>query len=99
MIIVKNGGAAFGSTKCFSKHYYNGLLKMLDILLSRDTGPDEKKKTLKEEFDIPMTIELEGGILDMCNLSKGVYDSAVVDAIKNIMESTGWDIEKCMDYA
>ena len=79
------------------KDGYSGLLKMLDILLSRDTGPEEKKKTLKEEFDIPMTKELEGGILDMCNLSKGVYDSAIVDAIKKLMKNKGWGIDECMD--
>ena len=41
----------------------------------------------------------------MCNLSQGVYDRgydkgydiALVYAIKNLMETTEWDIEKCMD--
>ena len=41
----------------------------------------------------------------MCNLSQGVYDKgydkgydiAVADSIKNLMEATEWDIEKCMD--
>ena len=41
----------------------------------------------------------------MCNLSQGVYDKgyikgydlALAEAVGNLMESTGWDIEKCMD--
>lgn len=41
----------------------------------------------------------------MCNLSQVIYDKgydkgydiALVDAIKNLMETTEWDIEKCMD--
>ena len=33
----------------------------------------------------------------MCNLSKGVYDRAVVDSIKKLMNNKGWDIEECMD--
>lgn len=74
---------------------------MLDVLLSRDTEPAEKKKTLQEEFGIPMTTKLEGGIEEMCNLSKGVYewavDTTMVETIRNLMDSTGWDIDTCMD--
>ena len=56
-----------------------------------------------------MTRELEGGVLKLCNLSKGVfdegygtgydigYDEAVLNDIKNLMESTGWGIEKTME--
>ena len=76
---------------------YKGLLKMLDVLLSQDTEPMEKKKTLQDEFGIAMTKKLEGDVQSMCNLSKGVYDRAVVENIKNLMESTGWDIDRCMD--
>ena len=79
------------------KERYGGLLKMLDVLLSQDTEPAEKKRTLREEFGIPMTTKLEGDMDNMCNLSKGVYDKALVETIKNLMESTGWDIDTCMD--
>lgn len=44
-----------------------------------------------------MTEELEREVDKMCNLSQGVYDRAIADAIKNLMETTEWDIEKCMD--
>ena len=79
------------------KENYDGLLKMLDVLLSEETGPDEKKRTLQEEFGIAMTKKLEGDVMRMCDLSKGVYDRATVEHLKNMMESTGWDLEKCME--
>ena len=44
-----------------------------------------------------MTKKLEGDVMGMCNLSKGVYDKALIGAIKKMMNNTGWDIEKCMD--
>ena len=61
------------------------------------------------EFGIPMTDNLEREVEKMCNLSQGVYDKgydkgyikgydlALAEAVRNLMESTGWDIEKCMD--
>ena len=83
------------------KENYDGLLKMLDVLLSEETEPADKKRTLQEEFGIAMTKKLEGDVMRMCNLSKGVYERAVdktlVDTIKNLLESTDWDIDKCMD--
>ncbi len=84
-----------------NKEGYDGLLKMLDVLLSEETLPAEKKRTLREEFGIPMTKKLEGDVDAMCNLSKGVYDRAVDKAtaehLRNLMNNTGWDIDKCMD--
>ena len=83
------------------KENYDGLLKMLDVLLSGRIEPAEKKKTLQEEFGIAMTKKLEGDVRRMCNLSQGVYDEAtdkaLVTTIKNLLESTDWDIEQCMD--
>ena len=32
----------------------------------------------------------------MCNLSQGVYDRAMKDCIRNLMETTGWNIEESM---
>lgn len=47
---------------------------MLSTLLSKTISTEDKKKKLSEEFNIPMTKELEGGVKNMCNLSQGVYD-------------------------
>lgn len=37
----------------------------------------------------------------MCNLSQVIYDrgyrKGFLDSIRNLMETTCWDIEKCMD--
>ncbi len=53
---------------------YNGIVKMLDTLLSVDKKADEKIDILKNEFNIIMTIGMEGKVNAMCNLSQGVYD-------------------------
>ena len=78
---------------------YDGLIKMLDVLLSQKTGAEEKKKVLQEEFAIPMTRKLKGGLEKMCNLSKGVYDKAVdditVEYIFLLMQSEKKNIEEC----
>ena len=83
------------------KENYDGLLKMLDVLLSEETEPADKKRTLQEEFGIAMTKKLEGGVMRMCNLSQGVYERAVdkttVEYLKNMMNNKGWEIEECMD--
>ena len=77
------------------------LLNMLSVLLSDSIASKVKKETLQNVFGIPMTEELEREVDDMCNLSQGVYDKgydiALANAIKNLMETTEWDIEKCMD--
>lgn len=77
------------------------LIRMLFVLLSDNMEPKDKKETLKTEFGIPMTRELESEVEKLCNLSQGVYDKgydkATVEHIKNMMRKKGWDIEECMD--
>ena len=51
---------------------YTGVLKFLEVLLSSSRAGDEKKKILEEEFGVAMNEELEGEVLDMCNLSQGI---------------------------
>ena len=48
------------------------ILKLLDVLLSNEIEAAEKQQILQRDFDIPMTKELEGGILDMCNLGETI---------------------------
>lgn len=84
---------------------YNGIIKLLDVLLSGELESKEKKRILQEEFGIAMTRKIEGEVSGMCNLSEGIWekawDKAVIDtnlqSIRNLMESTGWSVEKCMD--
>ena len=82
---------------------------MLSTLLSKSISTEDKKKRLSEEFNIPMTKELEGGVRNMCNLSQGVYDDgfndgydygydeSLIEGIQNLMDCTDWDIDKCMN--
>lgn len=53
---------------------YSGLLKMLEVLLSKERTPSEKKRILQEEFDIVLTKEMKEEVKEMCNLSQGVYN-------------------------
>lgn len=46
--------------------------RLLNVLLSERLRPEEKKRIIREEFGIATTVELEGGIERMCNLSEGV---------------------------
>ena len=73
------------------------LIKMLSVLLSRDITPNIKKEALQNEFGIPMTSNLESEVGNVCNLSQGIVDDVTIEYIKNMMENTGWDVDKCMD--
>ena len=65
---------------------YNGIVKMLDTLLSIDKKVDEKIDILNNEFDIVMTTSMKGKVNKMCNLSQGVYDKAYNDAYSEATE-------------
>ena len=79
---------------------YTGILKLLDVLLSAERKPDEKKRILQDDFNIKMTRELESEVLLMCNLSKGIEEKGIkegiLSSIKNLMESMGWSAEQAM---
>ena len=70
---------------------YTGILKLLDVLLSAERKPDEKKRILQDDFNIKMTRELESEVLLMCNLSKGIEEKGIregiLSSIQNLMES------------
>lgn len=61
------------------------MLKLLDMLLSSEKATEEKK-VLSEEFEITMTEILEGGIHEMCNLSKGVAEKGFRRGMEQGME-------------
>lgn len=56
---------------------YTGILKLLDVLLSSEKEPEEKKKILQDDFDIKMTKMLESEGQAVCNLSKGVEENGI----------------------
>ena len=92
---------------------YDGLLKLLDVLLSKTAQVDEKRQILQDDYDIPMTQTLESEVSVMCNLSKGIEDRGIAKgiargmaqgmsegttaAIKNLTETLGLPVEQAMN--
>ena len=67
--------------------YPADLVRLLRVLLSSKIEKDEKKQILSEEYDIPMTRELESEVLEMCNLSKGIKEQGELKkAVKVALE-------------
>ncbi len=88
---------------------YDGILKLLEVLLSSKMEAWRKKKILREDFGIAMTSEMESEASTMCNLSelverqgiekgieKGVWN-ANLEAIKNLMVTLKLTAKQAMD--
>ncbi len=92
---------------------YDGVLKLLDVLLSSEAGVAEKRQILQDDFDIPMTETLEAEVQTMCNLSQGVEEKGrmkgraeghaegmmegFLSSIRNLMSTMGWSMDQAMD--
>lgn len=71
------------------------ILRLLDILLSAEIKPNEKKTLLEKNFDIPMSAKMRKEANAMCNLGEGIreqaYEKAVqstrIDDVLNLMKS------------
>ena len=61
------------------------ILRLLDVLLSADTRPEEKKAILEKDFDIPMSTEMSEEANVMCNLGEGIRERAVLENTANII--------------
>ena len=59
----------------------NQLIGMLDTLLG-DMDVKRKKQKLQEDFHIPMTVEIDQGVTNMCNLSAGLWEKAMTEGIR-----------------
>ena len=87
---------------------YDGVLRMLDVLLSNETSEEEKRKILQDDYDIQMTQTMEREVSVMCNLSKGVREKGIAEglakgmtngisaSIKSLMETMNLPIEQAM---
>ncbi len=64
----------------------NKLIAMLSTLLSDTLEIKEKKKRLEEEYNIPMTEELEKGAAAMCNLSEAIEERGIKKGIEQGIE-------------
>ena len=64
------------------------LHQLLNTVLSEELTPLEKQKIMKEEYDIVTTVELEGGLAKMCNLSEYIEEKGIAKGIQQgiIME-------------
>lgn len=85
---------------------YDGILRMLDVLLGSETSEAEKRKILRDDYDIPMTQAMERKVTQMCNLSKGVIEKGMAQGMaqgmakgiaKGIAENTLMSINNLMD--
>lgn len=70
------------------------LLKLLNVLLSTETGAEDKCQILEEDFHIRMTQALESKVSLMCNLSKGVEEKGIEKGIQKGIEK---GIQKGLD--
>ena len=60
--------------------------RLLGILLSPALKVNDKKTALSEEFNIPMTIEMERMVADMCNLSDLIVEKSWQKGIEQGIE-------------
>ena len=79
---------------------YEGVLRMLDVLLSNETSEVEKRKILQDEYGIQLTQTMEQEVSVMCNLSKGVeakgMTNGILASIKNLVKNLGMSVEQAM---
>ena len=81
----------------FGDENYEGILRMLDVLLSDRILPEEKKKILKDEFDVAMTKTMEREAMEMCNLSQGIVDRTTINYIISMMKNLNLSEKECME--
>lgn len=59
---------------------------LLTTLLSKKLKPSEKKEILEREYDIETSVELEGGLESMCNLSDLIEEHATARGMAKGLE-------------
>ena len=80
-------------------------LRLLNVLLTSEKGAEERKRILKEEFEIPMTAQLESEVNEMSDLWRGVENRGIrkgraeelLHAIKSLMKNLSFTMEQAMD--
>ena len=60
---------------------YDGVLKLLGVLLSSKATPAEKRRILQDEFNIPMTQTMDREVSLLCNLSEGLWKEGWEDGM------------------
>lgn len=59
---------------------------LLHTILSTKLSPAEKKEILNREYDIAVSKELEGGMIQMCNLSEAIEEKALERGLEQGLE-------------
>ena len=72
----------------------NSLIGMLSSLLSYRLSAEEKKKTLENDYNIPMTVEMEKEVNVMCNLSYGISEMVAAEAAEAAQKAVAEATEK-----
>lgn len=62
------------------------ILKFLEVLLSNKKNPEEKKKTLLDDYGIATTSQMDMDMSDMCNLSRGIAEESHTKGMAEGME-------------
>ena len=71
---------------------------MLTTLLSSKLSPAEKEVILEEKYGIETTVEVEGGLERMCNLSERIAERERIDAVKRMIQK-GYSKEQILDLS
>jgi len=69
-----------------SENEGNELHGLLDTLLSPDLTPQEKENIIFHNYGIETTVELEGGLREMCNLSDLIEERGIAKGIEQGIE-------------
>lgn len=69
-----------------NREHYEGVIRMLDILLGSENSVAEKRKILQDEYDIEMTQAIDKEVSVMCNLSEGVLAKGLERGIARGLE-------------
>lgn len=64
----------------------DGILKLLEVLLSSSIEVKKKKEILDHDFNIKMTKTMESEVSLMCNLSKGIEEKGIAIGFKRGLE-------------
>ena len=60
---------------------YEGILELLEVILSTEIGNEERERILQEKFGVIMSEEMKGEFEEMCNLSQAVEDKGIEKGI------------------
>lgn len=77
------------------------ILKLLDVLLSMEKRPDEKKTILENDFNIPMSVSIDKEVNEMCNLGEGIAERTVqktqADIVLHMVQNKNYSMDEALE--